>query len=57
MFAPIALRYKGYSIPLSGLDKEYAENVLEQPGIFEWIKSAVEETEVIEEDEFDALIK
>ncbi len=51
MFAPIALRFRGYDIPLEGVEHDYVQNVMEQPGIIEWIEAAKVEKEVIEEDE------
>jgi len=54
MFAPIVLRFSGYSIPLDGVEKAYVESVLSQPCIKEWIAAGRLETEVIAEDEIDA---
>jgi glutathione S-transferase len=51
MFAPIALRFHGYGIPLEGIEKEYVQTVLTQPAILEWIEAGKAETEIIEEDE------
>ncbi|MDH5767281.1 MAG: hypothetical protein OEZ38_14795 [Gammaproteobacteria bacterium] len=51
MFAPIALRFEGYSIPLNGIEESYVNSVLKQPGIIEWIDAGKSEIEVIEEDE------
>jgi len=51
MYAPIALRFSGYSIPLNSIEDDYIENVLNQPGIIEWIEAGKAETEIIEEDE------
>jgi len=53
MFAPIALRFKGYSIPLAGVEADYVENVLNHQGIVEWIEAGKLETEVIEADEIE----
>jgi glutathione S-transferase len=47
MFAPIVLRFKGYSVPLNGLEAEYIENVLQQSELIEWIKAGRAETEII----------
>ena len=54
MFAPIALRFEGYSIPLAGVEGDYVRSVLGQPCITEWIAAGKREREVIEEDEIDA---
>lgn len=54
MFAPVALRFHGYSIPLSGLEKAYVQSVLRQPCIVEWIEAGIAEKEVIEQDEIEA---
>lgn len=51
MFAPIALRFAGYSIALGEVETDYIKMVLEQPCIIEWVKAGAAETEVIEEDE------
>jgi len=51
MFAPIALRFEGYSIPLSGVEEAYVGSVLNQPCIIDWIEAGKLEKEVIEIDE------
>jgi len=51
MFAPIALRFDGYSIPLSGIEADYVNSVLKHPSIVEWVEAGKLETEVIEADE------
>ncbi len=51
MFAPVALRFSGYSVPLSGIEQEYVSSVLKHPAIIEWIEAGKRETEVIEADE------
>ena len=51
MFAPIALRFAGYSIPLEGAERDYVESVLNQPCIAEWIAAAKAEKEIIESEE------
>lgn len=53
MFAPIALRFVGYSIPLNGLEEAYVQSVLQQPCIIEWIEAGKAEKEVIVEDEIE----
>lgn len=51
MFAPIALRFDGYDIPLAGTEKAYVQSVLQQPCIVEWIEAGKLEKEIIEADE------
>jgi glutathione S-transferase len=53
MFAPIALRFSGYNIPLSGIEEAYVKSVSEDPAIVEWIEAGKLETEVIETDEIE----
>jgi glutathione S-transferase len=54
MFAPIALRFHGYSIPLSGVEESYVKSVLNHPGIIDWIEAGKLESEIIEEAEIEA---
>jgi glutathione S-transferase len=54
MFAPIALRFSGYDIPLAGVEADYVKSVLNHPGIVEWMEAGKLETEVIEADEIDS---
>ncbi len=51
MYAPIALRFAGYDIPLDDIEKTYVQSVLQQPCIIEWIEAGKAEKEIIEEDE------
>jgi len=53
MFAPIALRFAGYNIPLDGAEAAYVKCVLNQPSIVEWIEAGKLEKEIIDEDEID----
>lgn len=53
MFAPIALRFNGYNISLSGESQSYVELILNHPSIQNWIKSGKQELEVIAEDEVE----
>jgi glutathione S-transferase len=53
MFAPIVLRFNGYSIPLNGLEAEYVDNVLQQPEIIDWIEAGTQEKEIIEASEIE----
>jgi len=54
MYAPVALRFSGYSIPLSGIESEYVQSVLKHPGIVEWMEAGRQETEVIAVNEIRA---
>lgn len=51
MYAPIALRFDGYGVPMDDGAREYVQTVLNQAPIMEWIEAGKRETEVIEEDE------
>lgn len=53
MFAPVALRFEGYSIPLEGVENAYVQSVLQHPAIIEWIEAGKREKEVIDADEID----
>ncbi|WP_455220737.1 glutathione S-transferase family protein [Kaarinaea lacus] len=53
MFAPVALRFEGYSIPLNEVEEAYVQSVLKQPCIIEWIEAGKLEKEVIVEDEIE----
>lgn len=54
MYAPIALRFNGYSIPLTGPEADYVKSVLNQPGIKEWMEAGKRETQIIEANEIQA---
>jgi glutathione S-transferase len=51
MYAPIALRFHGYGIPLSGPEADYVACVLSQPEMREWIDDGKLETQIIEANE------
>ncbi len=51
MYAPIALRFEGYSIPLTDVAASYVQQVLNHPDIVGWIESGKQEKEVIAIDE------
>jgi glutathione S-transferase len=53
MFAPIVLRFVGYSVPLNGIEAEYVESVLQQPELIDWIDAGKQESEIIEACELD----
>jgi len=54
MYAPVALRFNGYSISLNGIESDYVQSVLSHPGIVEWMAAGRQEVEVIEADEIEA---
>ena len=51
MFAPVALRFSGYNIPLESVEAEYVQSVLNHPAIIEWVEAGKQEVEILEEDE------
>ncbi|MFA0085788.1 glutathione S-transferase family protein [Vibrio sp. 10N.261.51.F12] len=51
MFAPVALRFMTYQIPLSKAAKQYQNTVLESAAIKQWIGQALTESDIVEEDE------
>jgi len=53
MFAPVALRFSGYGIPLSGVIADYVDRVLKHPGITEWVEAGKLESELIGASEID----
>lgn len=54
MFAPVALRFHGYDVRLSGTEAAYVDTVLQDDAIREWIGAAAEETEIVPEEEVEA---
>jgi len=54
MYAPVALRFNGYGIPLSGVVGDYVQSILSHPAIVDWVEAGKLETEIIEENEIDA---
>jgi len=53
MYAPVALRFAGYSIPLSGMEASYVQGILKLPNIIEWIEAGKQEKEVLEQYEVE----
>ena len=47
MYAPVALRFSIYQIPLTTAAQEYADTILALPALREWIADARAETEVL----------
>lgn len=54
MYAPMALRFEGYSIGLGEVEEAYVRSILKQPSIVEWIEAGKAEKEVIEQSEIKA---
>ena len=54
MFAPVALRFHGYDVRLSGVEAAYVDTVLQDGAVVEWIQAAAEETEIVPEEEVEA---
>lgn len=50
-FAPIALRFKSYGIPLSGKAANYQESILSHPSVRHWVEQSGNEVEVVPENE------
>jgi len=51
MFAPVALRFETYGTALSGPAGRYRDTVLGNACVRNWIEAALQETEIIPEDE------
>ena len=47
MYAPMALRFAGYGIPLSGTDEAYVQTVLNHPNIVEWMQAEAEQEVIV----------
>jgi len=47
MYAPVALRFQTYAVPLSGLAGEYMHMLLALPALQEWVAAAHAETDKI----------
>lgn len=51
MYAPIALRFQTYQIPLSSLARQYQQKVINSPAVQRWLYEASLETDIVQEDE------
>ena len=51
MFAPVALRFHGYGVKVSGSAARFVAKILEHRELLNWIAAARLETEIIAEDE------
>jgi glutathione S-transferase len=54
MYAPVALRFFGYTIPLGETEAAYVQTVLEHPDIAAWMQAGAAETEIIDMNEIEA---
>lgn len=50
-YAPVVMRFKTYGVELSASAQRYQAFALEQSALRKWVDSALEETEVVPEDE------
>ena len=50
-FAPVAIRFAGFEVPLPPVAAEYRDNLLGLPAMQEWIAAAKAEHEFVEKDE------
>ncbi len=51
MFAPVVMRFQSYGIAVSDNSRRYMKHVAESPEMQRWIAAALEETEIVVEDE------
>jgi glutathione S-transferase len=51
MYAPVVFRFRTYGILLSGAAAAYAEALLADPAVGEWVAAALAETEIVPSDE------
>jgi glutathione S-transferase len=51
MYAPVVMRFATYAVQLSADSARYCEAVRESPGVRAWIEGALQEKEVVAEDE------
>ena len=49
MYAPVAQRFRTYGVQLDEVSEAYVSTILSLPAMKEWISSAKEEEEIIEE--------
>ncbi|MDF5731134.1 MAG: glutathione S-transferase family protein [Rhizonema sp. PD38] len=47
MFAPVAIRFITYEVPLDAIAKDYVEAILALPAMQEWIQAGLAEVEII----------
>lgn len=50
-FAPVAMRVRGYSLPLSATSTAYAQRLGEAPGVADWIADALAEQDFLDFEE------
>lgn len=50
-YAPVALRFQSYGIELSDVSHAYQARILNHPAVQNWVNNALQETEIVAEDE------
>lgn len=53
MYAPVALRFSSYDIPLTGVESSYVQSILGHPAIVEWMETGKLEKEIIAANEIE----
>jgi len=51
MYAPVVLRFQTYDVALPSLAREYANRMLENPHVIEWVEAGKNEIEIISQSE------
>ncbi|HET9651512.1 MAG TPA: glutathione S-transferase family protein [Usitatibacter sp.] len=51
MYAPVVMRFRTYEVALAGEAGQYCAAMLDAPGVRAWIESALQEKEVVADDE------
>jgi len=51
MYAPVALRFRTYGVPLTGGAAAWVNTLLADPAVMEWVAAALAEPEVVPSDE------
>ncbi len=57
MFAPMVLRFNSYGIPVSDTEQQYMDSVLSLDSMKEWISEGIVETEIMAENEAQAVLE
>lgn len=55
MYAPIVMRFHGYSVSVDETVAAYMQHVIQQPALQAWIEAGRQEVEVIDEDEIEQI--
>jgi glutathione S-transferase len=51
MYAPVALRFRTYGVPVAGAPAEWLDTVVADPVMLRWLEAAAGEPEVIAAEE------